>query len=94
MEQKASRKFFPASPEEIYTLNELQQKINEAMEKLPQNSRQAFELNRFQDMTYAQIADEMHISVKTVEAYISKALKILRIELKDFLPFLILFIQI
>ncbi|MHC5865683.1 sigma-70 family RNA polymerase sigma factor, partial [Streptococcus pyogenes] len=61
MEQKASRKFFPASPEEIYTLNELQQKINEAMEKLPQNSRQAFELNRFQDMTYAQIADEMHI---------------------------------
>lgn len=92
MEQKASKKFFPASPEDIYTLNELHQKINEALEKLPENSRQAFELHRFQDMTYTQIADEMHISVKTVESYISKALKILRVELKDFLPFLILFL--
>ena len=79
------------SPEEIYTLNELQQMISHALLKLPENARTAFELNRFQEMTYVQIAEEMQVSIKTVEAYISRALKILREELKDYLPFLLLF---
>jgi RNA polymerase sigma-70 factor (ECF subfamily) len=34
----------------------------------------------------------MEVSPKTIEAYISKALKVLRIELQDYLPFLLLFL--
>ena len=42
-------------------------------------------------MTYKEIAAEMSISPKTVESYISKALKLLRKELKDYLPIILLF---
>ena len=52
-----------------------------------------FEKNRFEGKKYTEIAEEQQISVKTVEAHISKALKILRVELKDYLPFLILLFQ-
>lgn len=82
---------FP-SANEIYTLHELQHIIDNALQKLPQNARQAFELNRFHDKTYIQIAEEMQMSVKTIESYISHALKVLREELKDYLPFIILFL--
>jgi RNA polymerase sigma-70 factor (ECF subfamily) len=74
------------SPEEIYTINELEQIIGKAIQKLPPNIREAFEMNRFKGMTYNEIAQQMSLSPKTIEAYISKALSILRVELKDYLP--------
>jgi RNA polymerase sigma-70 factor (ECF subfamily) len=80
------------SPEDIYTINELEQIIGEAIQKLPPNIREAFEMNRFKRMTYNEIAQQMSLSPKTIEAYISKALNILRIELKDYLPLLCLFL--
>ena len=48
--------------------------------------------NRFEGKTYNEIAVEKGISVKTVEAYMTKALKFLRCELKDYLPLLIGFL--
>jgi RNA polymerase sigma-70 factor (ECF subfamily) len=80
------------SPEEIYTINELEQIIGEAIQKLPPNIREAFEMNRSKGMTYNEIAQQMSLSPKTIEAYISKALNILRVELKDYLPLFCLFL--
>jgi len=80
------------SPEEVYTLKELESAIGEALAKLPSNVREAFEMNRYKGMTYVAIAEKMEVSPKTIEAYISKALKVLRIELQDYLPFLLLFL--
>jgi len=48
-------------------------------------------MSRFKKMTYNQIAEKCGVSSKTVNYRITQALKILRIELKDFLP-LILFL--
>lgn len=62
------------------------EKVDEAIELLPENIRTTFKLNRFESLTYMQIADKLEISPKTVEARISKALKILRKVLKDYLP--------
>lgn len=62
------------------------EKVDEAIERLPENIRTTFKLNRFESLTYLQIADKLEISPKTVEARISKALKTLRKELKDYLP--------
>lgn len=75
----------PPSPEEVYTLNELEQMIGDALMNLPDNIRSAFEMSRFKGMTYNQIADSMSLSSKTIESYISKALSMLRDELKDYL---------
>lgn len=74
------------TPEAIYTIRELEEMLHAALEQMPGNVRRAFELSRFENMTYHQIAEEMSVSPKTVEAYISKALSILRVELKDYLP--------
>lgn len=63
---------------------ELQEKIDEAIENLPDRCRLVFVLSRFEDLSYAEIGEKLDISVKTVENQISKALKILRISLAPF----------
>jgi len=78
------------TPEAIYTTNELGEMFHRTLEQLPESVRKAFELSRFENMTYNEIAKEMGVSSKTVEAYISKALIVLRIKLKDFLPLVLL----
>lgn len=75
---------------DIYSTIELEQMLSAALAKLPENIRTVFEKNRFDGMTYAEIATEHNISVKTVEAYMTKALKHLRVELKDYLPLVLL----
>ena len=67
---------------------ELEAKIAEAMQALPEKCRLVFEMSRFQDKKYKDIADELGLSVKTVEAHMSKALKTLRESLKDYIRFL------
>jgi len=52
--------------------------IYASLEKLPQNARQAFILNRSKGMTYPAIAEQMGVSVSSVEKYILESLKHLR----------------
>jgi RNA polymerase sigma-70 factor, ECF subfamily len=69
--------------------SELELRIQEAMEKLPEQCRLVFKLSRFEELKYAEIAEQLNISVKTVENHMGKALKIMREQLKDYLPLLI-----
>lgn len=80
-------------PEDLYSHVELEEMLMKALSKLPENIRYVFEMNRFEGKTYKEIALERNISVKTVEAHMSKALKFLRNELKDFLPLIILLLS-
>ncbi len=64
---------------------ELRIKIDDAICKLPAEIIETFKLSRFEEMTYKEIAVRQGISIKTVEARISKALRILRVELKYYL---------
>jgi len=57
---------------------ELEHLIKTAIASLPEKCREVFELSRFKEMKYQEIADALGISVKTVEAQMSKALKVLR----------------
>ena len=76
-------------------LEELQSKITEALEDLPPKCRQVFELSRFEEKKYREIAEELNISIKTVENHMGKALGILRKSLKEYLPiYLALFLEI
>ena len=79
---------------DLYSCTELERMLNTALEKLPDNIREVFEMNRFEGKTYKEIAEEKAISIKTVEAQMSKALKTLRMELNDYLPFLLLFVNL
>ena len=71
-----------------FLFEELQTKINLALDKLSPSVRAVFEKSRFEDKKNREIAEEMGITVKTVEAHVTKALKVLREELKDYLPLL------
>ncbi len=81
-EQAQSTAFI--SPEELYTLNELETLIREGLEKLHPDVRQVFEMSRFEGLTYNEIAVRLSISPKTVESRMSKALKLLKNHLKDY----------
>jgi RNA polymerase sigma-70 factor, ECF subfamily len=69
--------------------SELEERILKALNKLPEQCRLVFKLSRFEELKYAEIAEQLNISVKTVENQMGKALRIMREQLKDYLPLLI-----
>ena len=69
--------------------SELEERIHEALEVLPEQCRLVFKLSRFEELKYAEIATQLEISIKTVENHMGKALRIMREQLKDYLPLLI-----
>jgi len=73
---------------------ELEKHIHKALNELPEQCRTIFQLSRFDELKYLEIADKLGLSVKTVENQMGKALKLMRIKLAHFLKFLILFFHI
>ncbi|MDP1725901.1 MAG: RNA polymerase sigma-70 factor [Bacteroidota bacterium] len=71
--------------EERLAAKSLKLKIQEAIELLPEKCKLTFQLSRFEEMSYKEIAETMDVSVKTVENQMGKALAILRLHLKPFL---------
>lgn len=67
---------------------ELEERIREAIERLPERCGEIFKLSRFEGLRYGEIAVKLELSVKTVENQISKALKILREQLGKYLTVL------
>ena len=70
------------SPQKILEYKELEQRLEFALEGLPKRQRDIFRMNRFEGKKYEQMAQEMSLSVKTIEAEMSKALRTLRKSLK------------
>jgi len=68
---------------------ELEEHINDVIAGLPEKCREIFELNRFDGLTYGEIAEKLGISVKTVENQMSKALRILREKLAHYLSLIV-----
>jgi RNA polymerase sigma-19 factor, ECF subfamily len=65
---------------------EIETAIRAAVAELPGRCRAVFELSRVEGLKYAEIAERLGISVKTVEVQMGKALRVLRERLKPWLP--------
>jgi RNA polymerase sigma-70 factor (ECF subfamily) len=65
---------------------EMEAAIRDAIEKLPDRCREVFELSRLHGLKYSEIAQTLGISIKTVEAQMGKALRVMREELAPWLP--------
>lgn len=73
------------NPEDIFS-TEVQQIITATLAYLPEQTRRVFEMSRFENKTNKEIAETLQLTVKGVEYHITKALKPLRKNLKDYLP--------
>lgn len=71
-------------PGDSASISELQGVIENTLNALPERCSRIFRLNRFEGLKYHEIALKLSISVKTVEANMGKALKLLRKNLKDY----------
>lgn len=74
-----------------YIFSELKTMFMNSLSKLPERCREIFELSRLSGLKNREIADKLNLSEKTVENQVTKALHILKEELKEYLPLLILF---
>lgn len=77
------------TPSNKLAYKELEQHLKIAINDLPEQCRTIFQLSRFEELKYREIADQLGISIKTVETQMSKALKRLRIDLADYLPLIV-----
>jgi RNA polymerase sigma-70 factor (ECF subfamily) len=73
----------PELPEDIIYMDELLQRINFAVNDLPPVCRKVFLLNRFEGKKQKEIAQELGLSLRTIEAHIYKALQLLKSTLKE-----------
>ena len=92
--QRADTRFYEEMQEmlqdtDLYQVEELTQRIKDAIATLPESYREAVVMHRFRDMSYKEIAEILGISPKTVDYRIQQALKQLRVDLKDYLPLLL-----
>ena len=74
----------------IYTLDELYRMLYETLNKLPENYRTVFIKSFFEGKTHTEIAEEMNLSVKSINRYKQKTMELLRNELKEYMPLLLL----
>lgn len=72
-------------PKEIFS-SEVTLIIERTLNALPAQTRRVFEMSRYEGLPVKAIATELDISTKAVEYHITKALKLLRPALKDYLP--------
>ena len=73
-----------SEPQDAANIHELQGIIDKTLESLPERCSRIFRLNRFEGLKYHEIAERLSISIKTVEANMGKALKLLRKNLKNY----------
>jgi RNA polymerase sigma-70 factor (ECF subfamily) len=73
-----------SEPQNASNVNEMQRIIDHTLDTLPERCSSIFKLNRFEGLKYHEIAQKLSISVKTVEANMGKALKMLRKNLKNY----------
>lgn len=75
------------------SFKQLEGRLRQALSELPEQCRTVFQMSRFEDLKYKEIAERLSISPKTVENHMGKALKLLRGKMADYLVSLFIFIN-
>lgn len=75
-----------SAPESFTKVRELEAALDKALSELPEQCRTIFQLSRFEELKYREIAERLGLSIKTIEAQMGKALRLLRTKLAPHLP--------
>ena len=76
------------NPEDLFS-NEIKEIIQHTLDSLPEQTRRIFEMSRFDGLPVKEIAIQQGVTPKAVEYHITRSLKALRSNLKDYLPLLL-----
>jgi RNA polymerase sigma-70 factor, ECF subfamily len=74
---------------DILISEETHKMVYKAIDELPEKCREIFNMNRFEELKYQEIADKLGISIKTVETQMSKALQHMRTRLSSYLKMML-----
>ena len=80
------------NPEEIFSV-EVAAIVRQSLDRLPELTREVFVARRFEELSYKEIAEKYGITVRRVEFELEKAVKQLRVALKDYLPVLLMLLS-
>lgn len=86
---RASRPYQNETTAETVAGNEMQAIVQAGIDKMPPRCAMVFTLSRYQGLKNREIAENMDISIKTVENQLGKALKIMRAHLEPYLQLII-----
>lgn len=75
---------------DLYLENELIQRFTSALKKLPPEFQETFRMHRLEGLTHRQIAEQLGVSPQTVNYRIGQTVKFLRMELREYLPVIVL----
>lgn len=78
------------NPEKLFS-EEIQAIVERTLKTLPEQTQEIFIRSRYKNQSHKEIAEALGISTKSVEFHITKALKAMRITLKDYFPLLLFF---
>jgi RNA polymerase sigma-70 factor (ECF subfamily) len=78
-------------PEKIFGAD-IQKIIQSTLSNLPKQTQQIFKMNHFQNVSKKEIAENLGITVKGVDYHLSRAIKVLRENLKDYYPIVLFFL--
>ncbi len=78
-----------AGPDRLMERRAIARALIQALERLPEKQRLAFILNKYQDLSYSEVAEVMKTSEKAVKSLIHRAKETLAARLKPMLPELI-----
>ena len=77
------------SSPDFYLETELFELYQEALKKVPEEFRKTYEMHRNGNLTHKEIAEKLNVSPQLVNYHIGQVLKILRAELKDYIPIMV-----
>ena len=80
------------NPEEIFSAA-VAAIVRQSLDRLPELTREVFVARRFEELSYKEIAEKYGITVRRVEFELEKAVKQLRVALKDYLPVLLMLLS-
>jgi len=70
--------------------NEIVSEVEEAIDSLPEQCREVFNLSRFEELSYQEIANKLDLSINTVRTQMTRAMQKLREKLKKYIPILLI----
>lgn len=71
------------TPEYLLEMQEFDQKLQDSLAKIPDGAREVFLMNRIDGLKYREIAEMLGLSMKAVEKRMSRALTVLRDQIKE-----------